>query len=158
MRFLPARHRGAGLVMSRVDVIATTGLLLIIAAVLIQTGCAQTSPRFLPPTDFTFKGRWEGSFTNTSGTRFAQAMILEEEGGGELRGRYVGLDRGNPALLGREVPGGVRGRIKLPDVVFTLSGVDFILTLISQNEMRGYTASAPGGGAAGWFEFRRKKE
>jgi hypothetical protein len=131
---------------------------LLLAAALIQTSCAPTTPRFLPPSDFTFKGRWEGSFTNTLGTRFAQAMIIEEQSGAELRGRYIGFDRANPALLGLEIQGGVRGRIKLPDVVFTLSGVDFTLTLISEDEMRGFTASAPGGGAAGWFEFRRKRE
>ena len=131
---------------------------MLIAAVLLHTGCAQTTPRFVPPPDFSLKGRWEGSFTNTFGTRFAQEIIVEEETGGEVRGRYIGFDRNNPALLGRELQGGVRGRVKLPDVVFTLSGVDFTLRLVSENEMRGHTASAPGGGAAGWFEFERKKQ
>jgi hypothetical protein len=49
-------------------------------------------------------------------------MIIEEERGGELRGRYIGY-RGN------EVAGGLRGRLKLPDVVFTLQDTDFTLTL-----------------------------
>lgn len=152
------KYRHPAITMNWLEATATRLLALVIAAVLLHTGCAQTAPRFVPPPDFTLKGRWEGSFTNTSGTRFAQAMIIEEEAGGELRGRYVGFDRNNPALLGRELPGGVRARLKLPDVVFTLSGVDFTLTLASENEMRGYTASAPGGGAAGWFEFTRKRQ
>ncbi len=128
-----------------------SALLLIVSLGVVSTSCAPTTPRFTAPPDFSLRGRWEGSFTNTLGARFAQTMIIEEERGDELRGRYIGY-RGN------EVAGGLRGRLKLPGVVFTLQDTDFTLTLISANEMRGYTSRSPGEGAAGSFEFTRRKE
>ena len=105
-----------------------------------STSVAQTLPDF--------RGAWKGSFTNQQNGTFPQTMIIEEQEGDEIRGRYIGY-RGN------EIPGGIRGRIKLPKVTIVLSGTSFDLTLERKDRLVGFTWRAPGDGAAGTFIFDR---
>lgn len=133
-------------------------LLLVLGIVLLATfkGCATgadqpaaSGPVFVAPPDFTLKGQWVGSFKDSAGAIFAQTMILEEQRDGEVRGRYIGYS-------GNEVMGGIRGKVKLPKITFTLLGKDFTVTLISGDTMAGWTWDSPGGGVPGKFEFTRQ--
>lgn len=133
------------------NILKAHGTPIILAALAIAAaGCASTPAKpFTPASAFNMTGVWDGTFTNYMGTAFHETMVLEEGKDGTVLGRYV-------AYEGREVPGGVRGRVNPPNVRLVLEGVEVTLTLVSENELAGRTRWNPTDGVVpGSFHFTR---
>jgi hypothetical protein len=123
-------------------------LFLVIVVISLAPACA-TVPEakpFTPGAGFSLKGAWDWTFTSASGV-YRQEMAIEDERDGEIRGTFVGYRGGRSQI---------RGKVRLPEVTFTLQGVDFTVTLVSEDRMEGWTWRSPGGGEAGQFVFVRK--